>query len=614
MGYGVVPETLEEFERQFGRERIATAAAECGIRTTSPQNRLTDDQRRVLFQRLVGVSVESTTGSRQSPKDEAQSASGIKTTAPAAAPTANVPVRSEVANPSTIPSASEASVDSNRLLRQIHEERVARANVEQALREQRSRADALGNQIEQRDNELERMADAERQLRHEITSLSARLQSLQRIADENKELRSELRSQAAVIAASSRHQVAEARADLLRAEIKALRREAEKAEKLHFEGIRQRTQIAALKEKIDTLKMQLRAASSRGSKTKSDGSLRPTATKLRSQLEIANRRIVSLEKKLREIASAGDVNASAAIDFLLDTRVQAWTRKQGSSRRKLVLPRFITVSGHTPLSAGALEALLVSHGIDIAPVGDPRAETLIVGRDGWLIDEIEDQIKVRAGKELFIYSQEMLLTALLVGADPFRPCDRKVLLAFADGHDALQYCRTEGFNWPQIDTTSIARALAYPWDDRVGESPLKKLGYTVGVSKGLTQDKRREILEEAFESKLPNVDSKSYMATWGKPGTRHRLRRIARFLAWLKRNAEKRDANMRQAIAEWSSDLNWLFGFYQPWMRFRWPSTHVDGPSTPVGRRSGTKVPSTPRAVRRTATSTPNYRRVLRVK
>jgi cell shape-determining protein MreC len=91
---------------------------------------------------------------------------------------------------------------------------VARATVEQALREQRSRADALGNQIEQRDGELERMADAERQLRHEITSLSARLQSLQRIADENKELRSELRSQAAVIAASSRHQVAEARVDL----------------------------------------------------------------------------------------------------------------------------------------------------------------------------------------------------------------------------------------------------------------------------------------------------------------------------------------------------------------------------------------------------------------
>lgn len=614
MGFGVVPETLEEFERQFGRERIVTAAAECNIRTANPQNRLTDDQRRVLFQRLVGVSVESTTGSRQLLKDDALSASGIKTNAPAVVPTVNAPVQPTVANPSTVSSGSAVSADTNRLLRQIHEERLARANLEQALREQRSLAEALRNQIEQRHSELERMADVERQLRQEITSLSARVQSLQRIADENKELRSELKSQAAVIAASSRRQVAEARADLLRAEIRALRGEADKAEKLHFEGIRQRNQIAEQKAKIDALKVQLRAANSRNAAAKSDRSRKPAATKLSSKLDVANRRIISLEKKLREITNAGDVEASASLDLLFDPCIQVWARKQGRSGRKLVLPKCITVSGHAPLSAGALEALLVSHGIDIVPISDPRAEALVVGRDGWLIDDIEDQIKARAGKELFIYSQEMLLTALLVGADPFRPCDRKVLLAFADGHDALQYCRTEGFNWPQINTTSIARALAYPWDDRVGESPLKKLGYTVGVSKGLTQDKRREILEEAFEGMLPDVDSKPYMATWGKPGTRHRLRRIARFLAWLKRNAEKRDANMRQAIAEWSSDLNWLHGFYQPWMRFRWPSTHVDGPGTPVRRLSGAKKSSTTRTVRRTASPAPNYRRVLRMK
>ena len=38
MGFGVVPETLEEFERQFGRERIVTAAAECNIRTANPKS------------------------------------------------------------------------------------------------------------------------------------------------------------------------------------------------------------------------------------------------------------------------------------------------------------------------------------------------------------------------------------------------------------------------------------------------------------------------------------------------------------------------------------------------------------------------------------------------
>jgi hypothetical protein len=522
-------------------------------------------------------------------------------------------MRSTDADPRTASSSSASSVEANRLLRQIHEERVARTNLEQALRAQRSLAETLSDQIKRRDRDLQQVAEVERQLRQELSLLSARLQSLQRISDENKELRAELRSQAAVIASISRHQVVEARTDVLRAENRALRREAKKAEKLHFQVIRQQARIADLKEKTDTLKAQLSAANRRKVMAKGGRSRGPVAADLSNQIKAANRKIVSLEKRLRSITVSGDVEAPTSMPLLFDPCIQAWARTKDRSGRKLVLPKCAAVSGHTPLSAGALEVLLESRGIDVVPIGDPRAELLIVGRDEWLIDEIEDQIKVRAGKELFIYSQEMLVTALLVGADPFRPCNRKVLLAFAAGHDALQYCRTEGFNWPQIDTTSIARALAYPWDERVGESPLKKLGYTVGVSKGLAQDKRREILQEALKDSLPSVDGKSYMATWGKPDTRRRLRRIALFLAWLKRNAERRDADMRQAISEWSSDLDWLQRFYQPWMRFRWPSTHVDGPGATERHHSGTGRSSTKRAVPRTATSTPNFRRVLRM-
>jgi hypothetical protein len=53
MGFGVVPDTLEEFERQFGRQRIATAAAECGILSMSPQRQLSEDDRKRLFNYLI---------------------------------------------------------------------------------------------------------------------------------------------------------------------------------------------------------------------------------------------------------------------------------------------------------------------------------------------------------------------------------------------------------------------------------------------------------------------------------------------------------------------------------------------------------------------------------
>jgi hypothetical protein len=606
MTFSVVPETIEEFERQFGRERIAAAAAECGILTTSPRSRLSDDQRRQLFQRLVGVSVESTTGLRQVPQGNALPPSGTKANPHAGVPAPNAQARSTIANPSTASSPSEASVDTARLLQQIHEERVARANLEKALREQRSLAEALSHQIKQRDSELQQMADAERHLHQELSLQSARLQSLQRIADESTELRAELRSQAAVIAASSRHQIAEVRTDTLRAEIKALRREADKAEKLHFEKIRQQAQIAELKQKIDALKAQLRTANSRKAAATNTRPRPPAATKPSNQPK-----------------SAGDIESSAALDLLLVDRVQVWARQQAKAAQRFVPPKAVAVAGDGPMPSNALESLLQSRGIELVPIGDPRAAVLVVGRDHWEVDQIEEQIKARSGKDLFVHSQEMLLTMLLLGADPFlsgrngKP-DAKLMQAFADGHPALQCCIEEGFQWPRIPTATIARMLDPP-PETAEESPLHKLGYRVGKTDGVPEKKRRDILECAFHGSLPPVKSRDYMKGWGTPKTRRRLRRMVTAIDWSIVKAigrqRERGHDMSQAIDEWSGDLEWMHqSLYESWMHFRWPDTRVRGGRQHASvRKASARSRVAPTANTRKA-ARPDYRRALRFK
>jgi hypothetical protein len=600
MSFGVIPETFEEFERQFGRERIVAAAAECGIRASSPQARLSDDQRRVLFQRLIGQSPGSTTESRQALRPDPTSDSRNPTGATALAP---------------VSSAVAASIDTNRLLRQIHEEQRARANLEQAFRAQRALSESLTLQVTERDLELQRISLVEPKLRGEIAALSERIQSQQRMEDENERLRAELKSQSSVIAASRRSQTAEARANALRAEVTALRRKADKAEKLHFEGVRQRTQIADQKAQIDDLKARLRAA-------RSDLPPKVTTTERNRQMEAANQTIATLKKKLDEVTRTGQTQVPAAMDVFSDPRIRAWAQKQGRAGRRFVPPKIVAVAGEGPMPSNALECLLEGRGIEVVPVGDPRASVLIVGRDHWEVDQIEEQIKARSGEDLFVHSQEMFLTTLLVGADPFSSgltgrADPKLMRAFADGHPALQCCIEEGFLWPSIPTADIARLLDVAIE-AIEESPLHHMGYRVGKTDGVAERKRHDILARAFAGELPKIGSRDYMKGWGKPGTRRRLRRIATAIDWYIVQAmgrqTKRGHDMSVAVADWTADLNWLHEeIYEAWMHFRWPDTRVRGARLSFVR-AGAARPRAKRPTHQRTPSQPDYRRVVRFK
>lgn len=128
------------------------------------------------------------------------------------------------------------------------------------------------------------------------------------------------------------------------------------------------------------------------------------------------------------------------------------------------------------------------------------------------------------------------------------------------------------FDWPTTDAKggdgSIAGAT---WP---GEGMLSYLGYRVGVTQGLTESARRQILDVLFSAALPPINGPIYMREWDKPHSPMRLRKLAETLASLTRNAKrKKGANMDSAIADWERDLQYLYTqYYVGRFAFAWPS------------------------------------------
>ena len=122
-------------------------------------------------------------------------------------------------------------------------------------------------------------------------------------------------------------------------------------------------------------------------------------------------------------------------------------------------------------------------------------------------------------------------------------------------------------NW--IDTAGQIRNSKVERDIRPEElsteewakqSPLAILGYHVGLT-GMSDMHRQQFLFD-FVSKaaLPQVLPKSYLDEWGFPGSRTRLKRTARHIAFQKilREANSDPSRYANAIQCWTLDLNFL--------------------------------------------------------
>ncbi len=68
------------------------------------------------------------------------------------------------------------------------------------------------------------------------------------------------------------------------------------------------------------------------------------------------------------------------------------------------------------------------------------------------------------------------------------------------------------------------------------------------------------LLDFVSKATLPQVLPKSYLEEWGRPGSRARLRRTARHIAFQKilREANSHPSRYARAIQCWALDLNFL--------------------------------------------------------
>jgi hypothetical protein len=133
----------------------------------------------------------------------------------------------------------------------------------------------------------------------------------------------------------------------------------------------------------------------------------------------------------------------------------------------------------------------------------------------------------------------------------------------------------EGFAWPTTDASGGDGGLIGDVF-RHSSGLLRYMDYKVGAT-GYNEGDRRDVLKVVYEERLPNVNSREYMAEWGRPKSSQRLQKMAESIASFTRNAKRQSFNdMSMAIDEWEADLVWLKRrYYDGKYDFVWPHTEV---------------------------------------
>jgi len=86
------------------------------------------------------------------------------------------------------------------------------------------------------------------------------------------------------------------------------------------------------------------------------------------------------------------------------------------------------------------------------------------------------------------------------------------------------------FPWPTADATPSKGGSATQPDFEHKQGVLGFMGYKVGLT-GAPKGQRRALLDDAFLDVIPSINSRDYIAEWGKPKAATRLKKIASSLA-----------------------------------------------------------------------------------
>ena len=235
----------------------------------------------------------------------------------------------------------------------------------------------------------------------------------------------------------------------------------------------------------------------------------------------------------------------------------------------------VKLLGSGPFDQPELKEFLKKRRVPMWKRGAP-VHALVLGREDWKHEAVNEIVEEAEGAVLRIYSQEMLISVLAGQPDPFNtwPLRERLwdMYAFRDGHPGLEYVSNGWSGWIK----GVGYSSAVSWGDNAGDinqveqSPLSIMGYRAGVS-GLDEGSRRRILRSAFEGPLPFVESPAYMESWGSPATAERLKRIAYHLSSTI-DTHRNRANLHVAVSDWKTDLAWLKEtFYRGIFTFYWP-------------------------------------------
>lgn len=237
------------------------------------------------------------------------------------------------------------------------------------------------------------------------------------------------------------------------------------------------------------------------------------------------------------------------------------------------LPEALGTLGSGPFDEAEFDEFLAELGVEVYPVSD-GPECVVVGRESWTMASLEELIRLRADQALKVYSQEMLIVYLVSGTDPFDE-DIEFVRRFGDGHPALEFLATYGFDWPTTHVFGGGGTTVDGAWPQVGL--LRHMGYRVGKTNPIPTVARRAILRRVFLSEtLRRVESPAYMAEWGNAASSARLQKLANTLATFCQNEKRRANPPWEAIEQREGDLAWIRDeFYRGRFDFQWPSTYV---------------------------------------
>jgi hypothetical protein len=296
-------------------------------------------------------------------------------------------------------------------------------------------------------------------------------------------------------------------------------------------------------------------------------------SELEKLLEIARRKNLLPSKRVKV-----SLGPNESLVSLSDRKIVDWMLEQASPEQAEVDHGYLSLLGDGPWSEDQLGLLMEQRGFSLWKLPDQDVRHVVLGRNNWDAEDLEEQIASVGDMGLRIYSQEMWFAKLITGRDPFDSGDQDLLMAFAKGHDALQYLVARDNPWPEVTSQDLLAG-----DDVFTEgtefgatSPLHNFGYKVGTSSGLSERERRTILASFLEARSLSFDDQSsedYRSHWGRPRSVQRLFRVASHIRWLI-GWQGKSPFRAQANEEWIEDLGWLKKtFYKPSShKFKWPA------------------------------------------